>query len=156
MIDAKDNVSLDACCVDENMRRDIAPSKPIVLFLCDGIHGASLMAAAVMKHKAGSFFDIHCAHTAHTMRTEQASKALIQFQISTSGLTPFPLSELTLAYVDYLVAVNPAAVQSGLPLPDYGKFVPWDVTEHSEAGLAAVLRAVNQNINYFLSLYLFR
>ncbi|MPS31351.1 MULTISPECIES: hypothetical protein [unclassified Salinivibrio] len=156
MIDAKDNVSLNARADETPMHGDTVPSKPVVLFLCDGKHGASLMAAAVMVNKASSFFDVHCAHTSSTMHTAQASKALIQFQLSTSGITPSPLAELRLTYVDYLVAMNPAAVQSGLPLPDYGKFVPWDVTEHSEAGLTAVLRTINQNINYFLSLYLFR
>ncbi|OOE38013.1 hypothetical protein BZG00_15075 [Salinivibrio kushneri] len=156
MIDAKDNVPLDARADAFPMHNDTAPSKPVVLFLCDGVHGVSLMAAAVMKSKASSFFDVHCAHTSSTMHTAQASKALIQFQLSTSGITPCPLAELTLTYVDYLVAVNPAAVQSGLPLPRYGKFVPWDVTEHSDAGLVAVLREVNKSINYFLSLYLFR
>ncbi|WBA07777.1 hypothetical protein [Salinivibrio kushneri] len=156
MIDAKDKVSLGARADETPVHGDTALGKPVVLFLCDGKLGASLMAAAVMKNKADSFFDIHCAYTTATMPTAQASKALIQFQISTSGLAPVPLSGLTLEYVDYLVAVNPAAVQSGLPLPRYGKFVPWDVTENSDAGLVAVLRAVNQSINYFLSLYLFR
>lgn len=131
-------------------------AKPLVLFLCDGKYGASLMAAAMMKSKANSFFDVHCYHTTQTMSTDKAAQALIQFQISTYDLAPAPLDALTLDYVDYLIALNPASVQSGLPLPSYGKFIPWDVTENSDAGLAAVLRAINQNVNYFLSLYLFR
>ncbi|QIR06390.1 hypothetical protein [Salinivibrio costicola] len=132
------------------------PSKPSVLFLCDGLQGASLMASAIMQNKAGAFFDIVCCHTSPDMATEPAARALIQFQISTADIAPVPLAGLSLNYVDYLVALSPAAVQSGLALPSYGKFVPWDVSEHTNASTTAVLRTINHNVNYFLSLYLFR
>lgn len=131
-------------------------AKPSVLFLCDGQAAASLIADAMLRHKASAFFDPHSAYTATMLHQEEATKQLSRLQIASQHSHPKPVEAISHLHFEFLVAMTPASVQSGKKLPGYTTFVPWDVTEGCEKNSEWIYRNVNANINYFMSLYLFR
>ncbi|CZF79837.1 hypothetical protein GCE9029_01678 [Grimontia celer] len=131
--------------------------KPSVLFLCDGKEGYSLVAEAILAHKADSHFDSFSAYTSNTCDVATACQALRQYNIACSDKHFRPIEAYNCNNVDYLIALNPASVQSGKPLPKYEKFIPWDITEGGESSdRQKAIKYINDQINYFLSVYLYR
>ncbi|EOD77090.1 hypothetical protein D515_04674 [Grimontia indica] len=131
--------------------------KPTVLFLCDGQEGYSLVAGAILAHKADSHFDSYSAYTSASCDVATACQTLKQYNIACSDSHFRPIEAYHRNNVDYLIALNPASVQSGKPLPKYEKFIPWDITEGGESSdRQKAIKYINDQINYFLSVYLYR
>ncbi|WP_035025487.1 hypothetical protein [Enterovibrio calviensis] len=142
-------------------------AKPSVLFLCDGEDGYSLVAQSILTHKADSYFRGFSAYTSNTCNVASACQALRQYNITCSDQYLSKIEAYKATYVDYLIALSPSSVQSGKPLPEYAKFIPWDVTEGGEipssfgvdrnsADRHTAIKYINDQINYFLSVYLYR
>lgn len=131
--------------------------KPTVLFLCDGQEGYSLVAGAILAHKADSHFDSYSAYTSASCDVATACQMLRQYNIACSDSRFQPIEAYHQNNVDYLIALNPASVQSGKPFPKYEKFIPWDITEGGESSdRQKAIKYINDQINYFLSVYLYR
>ncbi|MGF1766203.1 hypothetical protein L4D06_02255 [Enterovibrio makurazakiensis] len=132
-------------------------AKPSVLFLCDGKEGYSLVAQSILTHKANSYFRGFSAFTSSTCDVTSACHALHQYNIVCSDKYHLKIDNYKEERVDYLIAMSPSSVQSGKPLPEYSKFIPWDVTGGGEvSNKHSVVKYINEQINYFLSVYLYR
>ncbi|CZF86686.1 hypothetical protein [Grimontia marina] len=147
--------SFDSTALSERDSR--LKHKPSVLFLCDGKEGYSLVAEAILSHKADSHFDSYSAYTSSNCDVTSACKTLKHYNIACSNSHFRPIEAYHQNNVDYLIALTPASVQSGKVLPKYEKFIPWDITEGGESSdQQKTIKYINDQINYFLSVYLYR
>ncbi|WP_407330778.1 hypothetical protein [Enterovibrio sp. 27052020O] len=131
--------------------------KPSVLFLCDGAQGYSLVAQSILSHKADSYFKGLCAFTSDICNISSACQSLRQYNIACRDDHLRSIDAYQEQNVDYLIALSPSSVQSGKSLPRYTKFIPWDITQGGETNDRQVaIKYLNDQINYFLSMYLYR
>lgn len=151
---------VDNLCSGERSSGTHTPSmrnKPSVLFLCDGSEGHALVAQSILSHKAKSYFSSFGAHTSKNGNPQAACKLLHHYNIACSDRDFQPVARYQQMHLDYLIALCPASVQSGHPLPRYEKFIPWDITQGGElVGSQHAIKYINDQINYFLSVYLYR
>ncbi|WP_232313195.1 low molecular weight phosphatase family protein [Enterovibrio coralii] len=132
-------------------------TKPSVLFLCDGKKGYSLVAQSILNHKADTYFNCLSAYTNEDCNIEPACRTLKHYNIDCTDKHLDPIDAYTNHDFDYLIALSPSSVQSGKKLPRYEKFIPWDITEGGEAeDQERIVKYINDQINYFLSVYLYR
>ncbi|SKA67064.1 hypothetical protein [Enterovibrio nigricans] len=132
-------------------------SKPSVLFLCDGQDGYSLVAQSLLNHKADSYFHSLSAYTNDNCNIESACRSLKHFNIDCTDKHLDTIEAYGGESIDYLIALSPSSIQSGKTLPRYDKFIPWDITDGGEnAEQQQIIKYINDQINYFLSVYLYR
>ncbi|MDD1783107.1 hypothetical protein LRP49_18215 [Enterovibrio sp. ZSDZ35] len=132
-------------------------AKPSVLFLCDGNDGYSLVAQSILNHKADSYFHSLCAYTNDNCNIESACRSLRHFNIDCTDKHLDTIEAYSSERIDYLIALSPSSIQSGKRLPRYDKFIPWDITEGGElTEQRQIIKYINDQINYFLSVYLYR
>ncbi|PML81013.1 hypothetical protein [Enterovibrio norvegicus] len=131
--------------------------KPRVLFLCDGREGLSLIAQSVLNHKADTHYTGISGFTGKVFNEDAACGTLRRYNIDCTSTNLKPLEHYADEHVDFVVALTPSAVQSGKPFPAYGKFIPWDITSGGDVTeMAMIIKAINDQVNYFLSVYLYR
>ncbi|MEZ8142122.1 hypothetical protein A1OO_19315 [Enterovibrio norvegicus FF-33] len=131
--------------------------KPSVLFLCDGEEGYSLVAQSILNHKADSYFKGLCAFTSEVCNIASACQSLRQYNIACRDDHLRTIEAYQGQNVDFLIALSPSSVQSGKSLPRYTKFIPWDITQGGETSDRQItVKYINDQINYFLSVYLYR
>ncbi|MBV7299473.1 hypothetical protein [Enterovibrio paralichthyis] len=141
----------------ETVRAHHGKQKPRVLFLCDGQEGHALVAQSILAHKADSHFVGYSAHTGTDSDVQPACQLLHQYNIRCTDERFQPVDAYKEEHMDFLIALSPGSVQSGKPLPSYKKFIPWDITEGgSTDDKQRVIKYINDQINYFLSVYLYR
>ncbi len=146
----------DATSVNKRKTQRV-DKKPRVLFLCDGRQGFSLIAQSVLNHKADSHYVAVSGFTGKVFNEDAACGALRRYNIDCTSAHLKPLEGYAEEHVDFVVALTPSAVQSGKPFPAYDKFIPWDITSGGDVTeMAMIIKAINDQVNYFLSVYLYR
>lgn len=123
--------------------------KPSVLFVCVKNGGKSQMAAALMRHHAGSAIDVHSAGTVPgTSLNAMSASAIEEVGASMDGEYPKPIDPALLRTVNRIVIIgNEAKVE---PVSDMvGTIETWTIDEPSERGIEGEerMRLVRDEIN---------
>lgn len=113
-------------------------TEPGVLFVCVRNSGKSQLAAALMRHRAGTSVRVYSAGTEPGQELNPESVAsLAEWGIPVPAEHPKPISPELLRTVDLIVVLGRAAVvepKPGIPIRT------WDTPEPSEHGIGGIAR----------------
>ena len=124
-------------------------TRPSVLFVCVRNGGKSQMAAALMRHRAGTAVEVHSAGTdPGTALNQQSATAVAEVGASMEAEFPKPIDPALMMRVDHVILVGAEAKLD--PLPGMvGNITTWNIDEPSLRGVEgdARMREIREQLN---------
>jgi len=135
----------------ENMKNI---KKRKVLFLCTGNSARSQMAEALLRHKAGEYFDVYSAGTYPEPIDSRAINALKEFGADADNLVAKDLSVFKGQVFDYVITLCDKANAECRSYPDAVKQLAWDFpdpkTRIGHKPFSLTLDELNNRLSMFL------
>lgn len=111
---------------------------PLVLFVCTGNSGRSIMAAAMLQHAAGDSVIVTSAGTAPAEQVQpHVIEALRERGVDASAAFPKPLSEEVINHADVVVTMG---CGDACPVIPGRRYLDWDLPDPRDQDLETVRR----------------
>jgi len=129
-------------------------TKKRVLFVCSGNSARSLIAEALLRHRAGEKFEVFSAGTRPSGVDPKTLEALDAHEIPTRGLRSKSLASIEGEHFDFVITLCSKAAEECRPWQGSGVLIDWDfpdpLNSNDPMAFGHTVREIAERINLFV------